>query len=78
MADIYIREKRIDEAAELVARAAQIDRKDPRVLFEEAVLTRLRGKVPEAESLLRDLVANAAAEVSVRVVQAHDVEQHAP
>src|SRR5438552_812020 len=66
LADIYIREKRIDEAAELVARAAQVDRKDPRVLFEEAVLTRLRGKVQEAESLLRDLVTNSADDVSVR------------
>ena len=45
LADIYIRDKRIDEAAELVARAAQIDRKDPRVLLEEAVLKRLRGNI---------------------------------
>ena len=35
LADIYIRDKRLDEAAELLARAAQMDRKDPRVLFEE-------------------------------------------
>src|SRR5258708_7366478 len=64
LADIYVRDKRIDEAAELVARAAQIDRKDPRVLFEAAVLTPLRGKVQEAESPLRGLRANAPAEVS--------------
>src|SRR6267142_1986008 len=52
LADIYIRDKRLDEAAELVARDAQIDRKEPRVLLEEAILTRLRGKVQQAESLL--------------------------
>jgi Flp pilus assembly protein TadD len=73
LADIYIRDRRLNEAAELVARAAQIDRKDPRVLFEEAVLTRLRGKVQEAESLLRDLVTNAAAEVSVRVRASYEL-----
>ena len=50
LADIYIRDKRLDEAAELVARAAQMDRKDPRVLLEEATLKRLRGNSAEAES----------------------------
>ena len=67
LADIYIRDKRLDEAAELVARAAQMDRKDPRVLLEEAVLKRLRGHSPEAESLFRDLLANPAAGASVRI-----------
>ncbi|MEY2427931.1 MAG: hypothetical protein QOJ40_816 [Verrucomicrobiota bacterium] len=73
LADIYIRDKRLDEAAELVARAAQIDRKDPRVLLTEAMITRLRGTVQAAESLLRDLVTNAAAEVSVRVRASYEL-----
>src|SRR5437868_14754035 len=60
LADIYLRDKRTDEAAELVARAAQMDRKDLRVLFEEARLMRLRGNITAAESLLRELVTNAA------------------
>ena len=67
LADIYIRDKRIDEAAELVARAAQIDRKDPRVLFEEGMLKRLRGNALEAESLFRELLAIPAAGTSVRI-----------
>src|SRR5262245_22410084 len=58
LADIYVRDKRTDEAAELIARAGQINRKDPRVLLEEAALMRLRGKVSEAESLFRALLAN--------------------
>jgi Tfp pilus assembly protein PilF len=67
LAEIFIRDKRIDEAAELVARAGQMDRKDSRVLLEDAVLRRLRGNVTEAESLLQDLVANPAAGSSVRI-----------
>lgn len=67
LADIYIRDKRLDEAAELVARAAQMDRKDPRVLLEEGTLARLRDNIPEALPLLRELVANTTAGVSLRV-----------
>ncbi len=67
LADIYIQDKRLDEAAELVAHAGQMDRKDPRVLFEEAVLRRLRGNVPEAEPLLRELLAIPTAGASVRI-----------
>jgi tetratricopeptide (TPR) repeat protein len=68
LADIYNRDRRLDEAAELVARAAQMDRKDPHVLFEDALVRRLRGNQNEAESLFRDLVAvrNGPAEVRVR------------
>src|SRR5689334_7936697 len=66
LADIFIRDKRVAEAADLVARAAQIDRKDARVLLTEAMLTRVHGKVQEAESLLRELLTNPAADVSVR------------
>ena len=67
LADIYIRDKRLDEAAELVARAAQMDRKDPRVLLQEATLKRLRGNSSEAESLLRELLATPAANTSARI-----------
>jgi tetratricopeptide (TPR) repeat protein len=73
LADIYVRDKRIDEAAELVARAAQMDRKEPRVLLEEAALRRLRGKIQEAESLYRDLLANAASGVPVRIRAFYDL-----
>jgi tetratricopeptide (TPR) repeat protein len=66
LADIYIRDKRVDEAAELVARASQIDRKDPRVLLEEASIERLHGNVHEAESLFRDLLTNPVSGASVR------------
>ena len=67
LADIYIRDKRLDEAAELVARAAQMDRKDPRVLLEEGTLRRLRGAAPEADSLFRELLAIPTAGASVRI-----------
>ncbi len=67
LADIYIRDKRLDEAAGLLSRAAQMDRKDPRVLFEEGMLRRLHGAVPEAESLFRELLAIPAAGASVRI-----------
>ena len=73
LADMYFRDKRIEEGAEIVSRAAQIDRKDPRVLFQEAVLTRLRGKPPEAESLLRQLLANPASGDSVRIRASYDL-----
>ena len=66
LADIYTRDKRLDEAAELIAGAAQLDRKDPLVLLEEAMLKRLRGNIAEAESLLRELLAIPAAAALVR------------
>ena len=67
LADIYIRDKRLDEAAELVARAAQMDRKDPRVLLEQAMLRRLRGNNSDAEPLLRELLAIPTAGASMRI-----------
>src|SRR5438046_10489438 len=73
LADIYVRDQRLDEAAELVARAAQMDRKDSRVLLEEAKLTRLRGNAPQAQTLLRELVAITAADVSVRVRASYEL-----
>jgi tetratricopeptide (TPR) repeat protein len=73
LADIYTRDKRLDEAAELVARASQIDRKDPRLLLEKAMLTRLRGNIHEAQPVLRELVADSATVVSVRVRAAYEL-----
>ncbi len=73
LADIYIRDKRMDEAAEIVARASQIDRKEPRVLFEDAALRRLRGKSQEAGSLLRDLLTNPASGPQVRIRASYEL-----
>ena len=73
LADIYIRDNRIDEAAEMVARAAQMDRKEPRVLLEEARLTRLRGNTHDAQPLLRALLTNPAAGVPVRVRASYEM-----
>lgn len=73
LADIYFRDKRMDEGAELVARAAQMDRKEPRVLLEEAVLTRLRGEIQKAETLYRELLANPASGITVRVRAWYDL-----
>jgi len=67
LADIYLRDKRIDEAAELIERAAQIDRKDPRVLFESGVVKRLRGMSQEVEPIFRNLLTHPAVGTSVRV-----------
>ena len=73
LADIYMRDKRMDEAAEIVARASQIDRKEPRVLFEDAALRRLRGKTQEAGSLLRDLLTNPASVPQVRMRASYEL-----
>ena len=73
LADIYIRYKRLDDAAELVARAARMDRKDPRVLFEEGMLRRMHGNAPEAESLLRELLAIPVAGASARIRAFYDL-----
>jgi tetratricopeptide (TPR) repeat protein len=67
LVDIYTREKRLDDADELVAQAARIDRKDPRVLIEQGVLARLRGNDSEAEPLFRALLVNCASNISIRI-----------
>jgi tetratricopeptide (TPR) repeat protein len=67
LADIYIRDKRLEEAAELVARAARIDRKDMRVLLEEAVIRRLHGNIQEAELLFRELLTNPDSGAPIRI-----------
>ncbi len=73
LADIYLRDNRVDEGAELIQRAAQIDRKDPRVLLQEAALTRLRGNSTEAKSLLRAVLTNPASGDSVRIRALYDL-----
>lgn len=73
LADIYIRDQRVDEAAELVARAAQMDRKDTRVLLEEAALMRLRGMTQEAGSRFRDLLRNPASGAPVRMRASYEL-----
>jgi tetratricopeptide (TPR) repeat protein len=67
LADIYVLDGRLNEAAEIIERAARMDRKDPRVLLREAVLKRKRGQISEAESQFRDLLTNSAADVLVRM-----------
>jgi tetratricopeptide (TPR) repeat protein len=71
LADIYFLDNRIDEAAEIIGRAARMDRKDPGVLLREAVLKRERGQMNEAESQFRDLLTNSAAEALVRIRAAY-------
>lgn len=73
LADICLLDGRMDEAAELVERAARMDRKDPRVMLREAMLKRKRGQISEAESAFRDLMANSAADALVRVRAAYDL-----
>ena len=67
LADIYLLDKRIDEAGAMVERAARIDRKDPRVLLREAVIKQERGQLTEAESQFRELLAKPAADDLTRV-----------
>jgi tetratricopeptide (TPR) repeat protein len=71
LADIHLIDDRIDEAAEMVERAARIDRTDPRVLLKEAVLKRQRGQINEAESQFRDLLANSAVDALTRIRAAY-------
>jgi Flp pilus assembly protein TadD len=66
LADLYCRDKRLDEATDLVARGVQINGKDPLVRLEEAVIKRLRGNITEAESLFREVSCDAAASPPVR------------
>jgi tetratricopeptide (TPR) repeat protein len=71
LADIYVIDQRIDEAVEMVERAARIDRKDPRVLLKEAVLKQQRGQINEAESQFRDLLTNSAVDTLTRIRAAY-------
>lgn len=67
LADIYIRDGRVDDAANLIARAAQMDRKDPRVLLEEAALRRLQGQNDEALGLFRSLLSKPDIGIAVKI-----------
>jgi tetratricopeptide (TPR) repeat protein len=71
LADAYLVDNRFDEATKMVERAAQLDRKDPRVLLKQAVLQRQRGQLNEAESQFRELMANSAADPLTRVRAAY-------
>jgi tetratricopeptide (TPR) repeat protein len=73
LADIYVMDNRLDEAAEIVERAALMDRKDPRVLLREAVIKRKRGRISEAESQFRDVLANSTADILVRTRAFYDL-----
>lgn len=67
LTDIYVREGRIDDAADMAARAAWIDRDDPRVLLVEARVRRARGQVGEAESILRTMLTKPASTDAARI-----------
>jgi tetratricopeptide (TPR) repeat protein len=73
LADIYVLDDRIDEGAEIVERAARMDRNDPRVLLRDAVIKRKRGQINEAESQFRSLTTNSAADDLVRVRAGYDL-----
>lgn len=64
LVDLCIRDKRLEEAAEFLSRA---DRKDSRVLFLEAALRRAQGRAEEAETRLRELLANPATGKEARI-----------
>jgi len=67
LADIYLRDRRIDEAAELIERALRLDRNEPRARLEQAALEHSRGRLEEAESLFRALLAHASTTGSLRM-----------
>lgn len=71
LADIYLLDNRLDEAAEIIGRAAQLNRSDPGVLLREAVLKQQRGQLSEAEAQFRDLLTNSATEAVVRIRAAY-------
>jgi tetratricopeptide (TPR) repeat protein len=73
LADILIRDKRLEEASELVARAGHIDRTDPRVVLEDAVLRRMASNPAGAEPLLRDLQASPKADASTRIRASYEL-----
>ncbi len=73
LADIYLLDDRIDQAAEIVERAARMDRKDPGILLREGMLKRKRGQINGAESQFRDLMMNSAADTLVRIRAAYSL-----
>jgi Flp pilus assembly protein TadD len=73
LSDVLIRERRPDEAAEMVAHAARIDPKDPRVRLEEATLQRHAGKTDAAESIFRSLLADRSSGVAVQIRASYEL-----
>jgi tetratricopeptide (TPR) repeat protein len=71
LADTYFLDNRIDEASEIIGRAALIDRKDPRVQMGQALLMRRRGENREAETLYRDLWTNTSSDARTRARAAY-------
>jgi tetratricopeptide (TPR) repeat protein len=67
LADIMIRERRIDTAAELAVQAERVNKNDARVILANARLFRARGETDRSESLLRDLLAKPDTGVAVRI-----------
>jgi tetratricopeptide (TPR) repeat protein len=66
LADIYIRDKRFDEAEKVIAQGAEFEPKDPLILLERAVLTQRRGNASEAESLLRQFLSISSTSPAMR------------
>ena len=64
LVDMCIRDRRLDEAAEFLSRC---DQQDSRVLFQQAALRRAQGRIEEAETRLRDLLANPATNKEARI-----------
>ena len=73
LADILIRDNLLDEAAELVSRASQMDRQNPSVLLEQSSILRQRGNVAEAESLLRTILLKSDVAPKIRIRALYDL-----
>jgi tetratricopeptide (TPR) repeat protein len=66
LADIYILDKRFDDAAHIVERAVRLDPKNPLVIYAQAMLKQEQG-ITDAEREFRALLADAAADLLTRV-----------
>ena len=73
LADIYVREGRPDDAADMAARAAWIGRDDARVRLIEARLQRAGGQADEAAALFRALLSNPGSGDAVRIRAAYEL-----
>jgi tetratricopeptide (TPR) repeat protein len=67
LSDIYIRDGRVEDAANLIALAERSDSRDVRVLLEQALLRRLQGQSEEALSLLRSLLSKPELDAAVKI-----------
>lgn len=73
LADIFLRDNRLEQAEALISRASLLDRHDPRVLLAEAALARQRGNADAAESMLRAILAKPDPGVAVRIRAWYDL-----